>query len=62
MEELYHAACHRAALNWTCGPDTTTFDVYGRATWKITDPTWLVAGLRYNRDLLSYTYDEPAYI
>jgi iron complex outermembrane recepter protein len=35
-------------------PDTATYDLYGRTTWKITPETWLVTGLRYNYDKLSY--------
>ncbi|HEY3809491.1 MAG TPA: TonB-dependent receptor [Steroidobacteraceae bacterium] len=61
VEELYHRGLPPAALNLDVLPDTTTYDIYGRATWKVTDPTWLVAGLRYNRDLLSYTYNQVIY-
>jgi len=35
-------------------PDTKTFDLYGRTTWKIAPQTSLVTGLRYNHDELSY--------
>jgi len=35
-------------------PDTATYDLYGRTTWKITNETSLVTGLRYNYDKLSY--------
>jgi iron complex outermembrane receptor protein len=35
-------------------PDTATYDLYGRTTWKITPQTWLITGLRYNYDKLSY--------
>jgi iron complex outermembrane receptor protein len=37
---------------------TKTYDVYGRATWKITPTTSLITGLRFNHDEISYTYDE----
>lgn len=39
-------------------PDTETYDLYGRATWKFTPLTSLVAGLRVNHDELSYHYTE----
>lgn len=35
-------------------PDTATYDLYGRTTWKITPEMGLVTGLRYNYDKLSY--------
>ena len=37
---------------------TKTYDVYGRATWKFPSATSLIAGLRFNHDVLSYTYDQ----
>jgi iron complex outermembrane recepter protein len=39
-------------------PTTATYDVYGRATWKILASTSLVGGLRFNHDELKYTYGE----
>jgi iron complex outermembrane receptor protein len=39
-------------------PTTATYDVYGRATWKVLDSTSLVAGVRFNHDELSYKYGE----
>ena len=39
-------------------PVTDTYDVYGRVTWKLTDKTSLVTGLRFNYDHLEYTYDQ----
>jgi iron complex outermembrane recepter protein len=39
-------------------PDTQTYDLYGRATWKFAPLTSLVAGLRVNHDELSYHYTE----
>lgn len=43
-------------------PDTKTYDLYARATWKITPQTWLVGGVRYNDDELSYRYDQTDYV
>jgi iron complex outermembrane receptor protein len=42
-------------------PDTATYDLYGRTTWKITPETWLVTGLRYNYDKLSYVDHQLLY-
>jgi len=39
-------------------PTTQTYDIYGRATTKLTDKTNLVTGLRFNYDYLKYTYDQ----
>ena len=39
-------------------PDTATYDLYGRTTWKFAPRTSLVTGLRYNHDELSYHYTE----
>jgi iron complex outermembrane receptor protein len=47
-----------APLNVDVTPDTATYDLYGRATWKISPSTSLVTGLRYNYDKLSYTYNQ----
>jgi iron complex outermembrane receptor protein len=43
-------------------PETKTYDVYGRATWKFTPETWLVGGLRYNYDELNYNYNQTHYV
>jgi iron complex outermembrane receptor protein len=52
-----------AALNLpNVEPKTDTYDVYGRATWKILPSTSLIAGLRYNYDRISYTYNEQEYV
>jgi len=41
---------------------TSTYDVYGRGTWKLGDNgTSLIAGLRYDRDVISYAIDQIAY-
>jgi iron complex outermembrane receptor protein len=61
VEEVYFRALPPAALNLDVLPDTTTYDVYGRATWKVTDATSLIGGLRYNYDQLAYTYDQVIY-
>jgi iron complex outermembrane recepter protein len=37
---------------------TKTYDIYGRATYKFPSATSLIAGLRFNHDVLSYTYDQ----
>ena len=37
---------------------TKTYDIYGRATWKFPSATSLIGGLRFNHDVLSYTYDQ----
>ena len=42
-------------------PKTSTYDIYGRATWKFTPDDSLIAGLRYNYDHLAYSYDQVAY-
>ena len=42
-------------------PNTATYDIYGRATWKFTPDDSLIVGLRYNYDRLRYSYDQVAY-
>lgn len=42
-------------------PDTATYDIYGRLTWKATQAFSVLVGLRYNYDVLKYKYDEQAY-
>jgi len=42
-------------------PKTSTYDLYGRATWKFTAADSLIAGLRYNYDHLSYNYEQVLY-
>jgi iron complex outermembrane receptor protein len=53
----YYRPLVPAWLDYTSRPETKTTDVYGRATWKFTQGTSLVAGLRYNYDQLRYNYD-----
>jgi iron complex outermembrane receptor protein len=50
-----------AAVDYFVKPETKTYDVYGRVTWKITPALSLIAGLRYNADKLSYFEDERLY-
>jgi iron complex outermembrane recepter protein len=45
----------------TAMPVTSTYDLYGRGTWKFNQDTSLIVGLRYNRDALKYTIDQTAY-
>lgn len=41
---------------------TSTYDLYGRGTWKLGDHgTSLIAGLRYDRDVISYGIDQIKY-
>lgn len=47
--------------NVSVTPDTKTTDIYGRSTWKITDVTSLITGLRYNHDQISYDMLESSY-
>lgn len=62
VDELYNRPFVGAWVDLRVKPDTATYDVYGRATWKF-HPGWaLVAGLRFNDDELSYTYDQTHYV
>jgi iron complex outermembrane receptor protein len=45
-----------AETDYDVATDTKTYDVYGRTTFKFTDTTSFVTGLRYNSDHLSYGY------
>ncbi len=49
-----------AATNYNVDADTKTYDIYGRSTWRFLPSTSLVTGLRYNRDELSYSYQQLA--
>ncbi|MFT3905605.1 MAG: TonB-dependent receptor [Steroidobacteraceae bacterium] len=42
-------------------PTTATYDLYGRATWNLTDANALVVGLRFNHDVLKYADDQTVY-
>ena len=61
VDEVYLRGLPPAAVNLNVDPDTKTYDIYARSTWKITPSTSLVTGLRYNYDQLSYTYDQVIY-
>jgi len=61
VQELYFRGLPPAALNLDVRPDTSTYDVYGRVTWKLTDTDSLIGGLRYNYDRLAYTYNQVIY-
>ena len=39
-------------------PETRTYDLYARTTWKFLPTTSLITGLRYNHDRLSYKEDQ----
>src|ERR1700733_1311625 len=58
VDEFYDRALPPAQYVVRPIPTTATYDVYGRATWKMFDSTSLVAGLRFNHDELSYKYGE----
>ena len=68
VEEIYTRDLAPALLDVDVVSTTKTYDVYGRSTWKITPTTSLITGLRFNHDVISYTYDEivdaitPAYV
>jgi iron complex outermembrane recepter protein len=47
-----------AETDYYVDTDTKTYDIYGRATWKFLPTTSLVAGLRYNKDELGYSYQQ----
>ncbi len=47
-----------AETNYFVDTDTKTYDIYGRTTWRFLPTTSLVTGLRFNYDMLSYTYDQ----
>jgi iron complex outermembrane receptor protein len=47
-----------AETDYDVHTDTKTYDIYGRATWRFLPSTSLVAGLRYNKDELSYSYQQ----
>jgi iron complex outermembrane recepter protein len=47
---------HGGAFCQRVTPDTATYDLYGRSTWKFASSTSLVTSLRYNYDALSYNW------
>jgi iron complex outermembrane receptor protein len=58
VDELYNRGLPPAQYVVRPIPDTATYDLYGRATWKFAPRTSLVTGLRFNHDELSYHYTE----
>lgn len=40
--------------------ETKSTGLYGRVTWKLSEETSLLTGLRYNRDKISYSIDDHA--
>ena len=47
-----------AETDYNVDTDTKTYDIYGRSTWRFLPSTSLVTGLRYNKDELSYSYQQ----
>ena len=43
-----------AAVDTYVRPDTATYDLYGRATYKVTPQLSIIGGLRFNYDVLKY--------
>jgi iron complex outermembrane receptor protein len=58
VDETYIRSLLPAQLNDHVIPDTKTYDLYVRTTWKFTPATSLIAGLRFNHDEISYDYNE----
>jgi iron complex outermembrane recepter protein len=58
VEELYTRDLAPALLDVDVVSTTKTYDLYGRSAWKFTPTTTLTVGLRFNHDVISYTYDE----
>jgi iron complex outermembrane recepter protein len=58
VDETYVRALPPAGLDVHVVPDTKTYDAYGRATWKLTQTTSLVTGLRFNHDELADRYNQ----
>ncbi|MGA3156717.1 MAG: TonB-dependent receptor [Steroidobacteraceae bacterium] len=58
VHELELRTLPPALLDVNDKPTTQTLDVYGRATWKLSDNNSLVTGLRYNHDEISLYYDQ----
>ncbi|MHB8287231.1 MAG: TonB-dependent receptor, partial [Caulobacteraceae bacterium] len=61
VQETYERALIPALVDDAVTPDTKTYDVYGRATWKFAPSFSLIAGLRYNYDIISYINNQVAY-
>ena len=42
-------------------PDSKTYDLYGRSTWKFATDYSLITGLRFNSDKVAYSLNEKGY-
>ena len=60
VDETYNRTLPPALIGVHVIPDTKTYDVYARSTWRFTDATSLVAGLRFNHDAISNNYTQYA--
>jgi iron complex outermembrane receptor protein len=58
VHELELRTLPPALLNVNDEPTTKTYDLYGRATWKLSDSNSLVTGLRFNHDVLGLFYNQ----
>jgi iron complex outermembrane recepter protein len=58
VHELELRTLPPALLNVNDEPTTKTYDLYGRATWKLSDSNSLVTGLRFNHDVISLFYNQ----
>jgi iron complex outermembrane receptor protein len=54
VQETYSRTLPPAAEALVFTPDTKTYDIYARGTWKLFGSTSVTGGLRYNYDVLSY--------
>ena len=61
VQENYQRTLPPAAESLVFTPDTKTYDLYARGTWKIFDGTSVTGGLRYNYDALSYLNFQTVY-
>jgi iron complex outermembrane receptor protein len=61
VDETYFRPLPVAEENLRVTPNTATYDVYGRLTWRVTPAFSVLAGLRYNYDVIKYKYDETIY-
>lgn len=50
------------AVNYVVQPTTSTYDAYGRMTYKITPQLSVTGGLRYNYDFLKYTDNQAVFV
>ncbi|MEI9887674.1 MAG: TonB-dependent receptor [Rhizomicrobium sp.] len=48
----------RAIANWRGETRYENYALFGQATWKVFTDTTLIAGLRFNREDSTYTYDD----